>query len=135
MASGAVNTFRQLGFALGIAVLGTLFANRLITGFAGRAGLGDGHRAAALAGGGQTRALISAAPPAHHAVIDRLVHVAYAGALDRIYLVSGVGAVAGGLLVLALVRPATPSLAVPEPARAQAAQTAPQPAELSTAPR
>ncbi|WP_279571297.1 MFS transporter [Streptomyces hainanensis] len=31
MASGAVNTFRQLGFALGVAVLGTLFADRVAT--------------------------------------------------------------------------------------------------------
>jgi EmrB/QacA subfamily drug resistance transporter len=136
MASGAVNTFRQLGFALGIAVLGTLFTNRLVSGFANRAGLGDGHRAAALAGGGETRALVSAAPPASRDLVGRLVHVAYAGALDRIYLVSGVAAIAGGLLVLTLVRPASPaapaSESVPVPASAEPAR---QPAELSTAPR
>ncbi|RKN42983.1 MFS transporter [Streptomyces hoynatensis] len=35
MASGAVNTFRQLGYALGVAVLGTLFATRVSGGTSG----------------------------------------------------------------------------------------------------
>ncbi|UNO40879.1 MFS transporter [Streptomyces sp. MST-110588] len=38
MASGAVNTFRQLGYALGIAILGTVFARALRGASAGSAG-------------------------------------------------------------------------------------------------
>ncbi|RXS69050.1 MFS transporter [Streptomyces sp. TM32] len=72
MASGAVNTFRQLGFALGIAVLGTVFA----------------------------KSLHHLRPGASRAATG----TAYVSGLRDIMLLSGVVAVAGGLLVLALVR-------------------------------
>ncbi|MFI2190560.1 MFS transporter [Streptomyces sioyaensis] len=72
MASGAVNTFRQLGFALGIAVVGTVFASAL-------------HHIRP----GASRAAAGAA---------------YVSGLTDITLLSGVVAVAGGLLVLAVVR-------------------------------
>ncbi|MFF7228931.1 MFS transporter [Streptomyces sioyaensis] len=72
MASGAVNTFRQLGFALGIAVLGTVFASAL-------------HHIRPGASGAAAGA-------------------AYVSGLTDILLLSGVVAVAGGLLVLAVVR-------------------------------
>lgn len=74
MASGAVNTFRQLGYALGIAVLGTVFTTAL-------------HDAARRPGASRT-ALGSA----------------YISGLTDIMLISGVVALAGGLLVLAVVR-------------------------------
>ncbi|GAA2297346.1 MFS transporter [Streptomyces caniferus] len=73
MASGAVNTFRQLGYALGIAVLGTVFATAL--------------RDAVRPGASRTA-----------------VGSAYVSGLTDIMLISGVAALAGGLLVLAVVR-------------------------------
>nr|WP_234341273.1 MFS transporter [Streptomyces sp. NRRL S-1813] len=73
MASGAVNTFRQLGYALGIAVLGTVFATAL--------------HGAARPGASRTA-----------------VKAAYVSGLTDIMLISGVVALAGGLLVLAVVR-------------------------------
>ncbi|MFG2826536.1 MFS transporter [Streptomyces sp. NPDC048434] len=73
MASGAVNTFRQLGYALGIAVLGTVFATAL------RGGVRPGASPAAIGS-------------------------AYVSGLTDIMLISGVVALAGGLLVLAVVR-------------------------------
>ncbi|MFJ8675863.1 MFS transporter [Streptomyces sp. NPDC093589] len=72
MASGAVNTFRQLGFAFGIAVLGTVFAAALHE--AGPGGPG------------------------------RTIGAAYLDGLHRITLISGLVALAAGLLVLAVVR-------------------------------
>ncbi|MEU7177195.1 MULTISPECIES: MFS transporter [Streptomyces] len=72
MASGAVNTFRQLGFAFGIAVLGTVFATAL-------------HGAAPGAG-----------PTA--------LGAAYITGLTRVTLISGLVALAAGVLVLAVVR-------------------------------
>ncbi|GAA4252060.1 MFS transporter [Dactylosporangium darangshiense] len=78
MAAGAVNTFRQLGFALGVAVFGSIFADRL---------------------GG------------HHAPTDAVNHVT---------AVAGWVALAGGVLVLLLVRTGRPAWesrpAQPEPA-------------------
>ncbi|MFJ9415032.1 MFS transporter [Streptomyces sp. NPDC101227] len=72
MASGAVNTFRQLGFVFGIAVLGTVFADAL-------------------------HDVTPGAPPA-------AVRAAYVSGLAHITAVSGVVAVAAGVLVLAVVR-------------------------------
>ncbi|WP_051823168.1 MFS transporter [Streptomyces sp. NRRL S-1448] len=77
MASGAVNTFRQLGYALGIAVLGTVFSDAL-----------HGVRGSA----------------AHPAVSRQAVNAAYVSGLRDIAMISGLVAVAAGLLVLAVVR-------------------------------
>ncbi|MFI1994023.1 MFS transporter [Actinoplanes sp. NPDC020271] len=42
MAGGALNTFRQLGFALGVAVFGTIFANKIADAHGQPAGFADG---------------------------------------------------------------------------------------------
>jgi MFS family permease len=42
MAGGALNTFRQLGFALGVAVFGTIFADRIADAHGRPAGFADG---------------------------------------------------------------------------------------------
>jgi hypothetical protein len=80
MASGAINTFRQIGYALGIAAFGSLFASRIGPTIAA------GHPAAGRAG-------------------SHAIHAAYATAQNEIYLVAGLAAVACGLLALALIRP------------------------------
>src|SRR5581483_11833931 len=75
MAAGAVNTFRQLGFALGVAVLGGLF----------RQGLHDRMPdAAAALSGGQAKAVIARAPGSEHAVRG-----AFAQGLDLVFLTAG----------------------------------------------
>ncbi|HEV2634734.1 MAG TPA: MFS transporter [Actinocrinis sp.] len=88
MASGALNTFRQLGYALGIAVLGTVFADRLRS-------VGGAQAAGVVSGGGH--GTLSAAG-------QQVVRHAAALSLDRIYLFAGCTALVGGCLVLALVR-------------------------------
>jgi predicted MFS family arabinose efflux permease len=113
MAGGAVSTFRQLGYAFGIAVLGQVF----------RGGLS--HTAGpALAGalsGGQAGAVIARSPG-----LAPLVHRAFADGLDQMFVVAaGVGAIAG-VVVFALVRPHRPG---------DEAAPAPQAHERETAPR
>lgn len=129
MASGAVNTSRQFGFALGIAVLGTVFAARVRSVFtggvptAGGAGTDAGRDAALAAGsdgvpsgaaadhaaeaisGGHADAVIAATPqgPARHAV-ERLVGDSFVAGLDRVCVISGVVAMVAALLVFAVVR-------------------------------
>ncbi len=100
-ASAAVNTFRQLGLALGIAVLGTLFAARISTVVSdgGAPELGDALTA------GQAGRVLAAAPPTDRAGLDGLVHTAFAAGLDRIFVVAGAGALVAAALVIALVRP------------------------------
>ena len=118
MAAGAVNTGRQLGFALGIAALGSVFEAR-----AQHVLSGDGFPAASSTAraiaGGQAPALLHAAPAAAH---DRLTAAFHAAAVDGVhwvFLVSGVIGIAAGLAVLALVR---------QPAAAAHDAPAPQPA-------
>ncbi|KUL27728.1 MFS transporter [Actinoplanes awajinensis] len=52
MAGGALNTFRQLGFALGVAVFGTIFANKVSAGHGQPAAFADGLDAILLVASG-----------------------------------------------------------------------------------
>lgn len=99
MASGAVNTFRQLGYALGIALLGTVFAD----------------------------ALHEIRPPASHAAVN----AAYVAGLTDITLISGVVALAAGVLVLAVVRRGAGGEGMPG-RTGEGAAAAPEPAGART---
>jgi hypothetical protein len=89
MAGGAVNTFRQLGYALGIAVYGTVLTSRMQDTLP--------HDAAhALAGGG--------AGALRGAFGEHALRAAFADGLDAVAVAAGVTATAAGLLVIALVR-------------------------------
>jgi len=92
MAGGALNTFRQLGYAFGIAVLGEVFRGQVA------------HVAGpALAGpltSGEARVVMG-----QSAGLSRVVHQAFANGLDATFAVAaGIGIIAG-IGVLALVRP------------------------------
>ena len=108
MASGAVNTGRQLGYALGIAVLGTVFANRVQAFVTADGHLADPHGAASALSGGRAQAVLAAVPPQQHAAVQQLVHGAFAAGLDRVYLIAGGAGIVAGLLVFALVRRGEP---------------------------
>lgn len=94
MAAGAVNTFRQLGYAIGIAVLGEVF----------RGGL-EHTAGASLAGplsGGQAGAVM-----ARGSDLALLVHRAYANALDLTFVVAGAFGLVAGIAVFVFLRPRT----------------------------
>ncbi len=103
MASGAVNTFRQVGYALGIAAFGSVFAGRIRTPMTGSGLFRDPAAAAAQASQGGEQALI--ATPPRPAAASHVVHAAYASGQNSVYLAAGIAAVAGGVLVLAFIRP------------------------------
>ncbi|MFD0638937.1 MFS transporter [Catenulispora yoronensis] len=77
MASGAVNTARQLGNALGIAVLGVLFHSGL-SNSAHDAGIGDLTDRLAS---GQSGAVLAQTAPERRAALDHLIHAAFASGL------------------------------------------------------
>ncbi|MFI6533836.1 MFS transporter [Nonomuraea sp. NPDC050547] len=89
MAAGALNTFRQLGQAFGVAVLGSVFRAAAEGRMAGR--LADPAGATDLLASGQ--AWLLPAGPAREA---------FAGGLNAAYLVAGVGGLVAGVLVLVL---------------------------------
>jgi hypothetical protein len=105
MAGGAITTARQLGFAIGIAVLGTVFAGRAEHDLAGRGAPEPEQTAHALAGG-QAARILGALPDGLRDTVDRALHAAAVAGLDAAFLVSAGVGLAGGIAVLILVRPA-----------------------------
>ncbi|MEV5608653.1 MFS transporter [Streptomyces sp. NPDC052225] len=98
MAGGSLNTFRQLGYALGIAVFGTVLISRMQDTLP----RGAAH---ALAGGG--------ADALRGRIPEQSLHTAFAQGLNSASLVAGCVALVAGFLVLVLVR--SPQTPVAEP--------------------
>ncbi|MER6958542.1 MFS transporter [Streptomyces sp. NPDC000618] len=90
MAGGAVNTVRQLGFALGVAVFGTVATSRMTDTLP--------HDASHTLAGGGAAAL-------RGAFSEHTLRSAFASGLDAALVVAGCTGVAAAVLVLALVRP------------------------------
>ena len=117
MASGAVNTARQLGFAVGVAVLGTVFTTGAVS-LLRDAGTSDPSGLASALSAGQAPALVAGADPDMRAGFADLLGAAYADGLRDVFLACGVAGIVGGLLVLWLVRSAPPeSGGRPQPQR------------------
>jgi EmrB/QacA subfamily drug resistance transporter len=115
MASGTNNTFRQVGIATGIAVLGAIFQSQVVSkttsvlqqSATGREVLhfGGSNLDAALAGGG-VRA-VAASPQVPGPAKAELIHayqVGFSGALNHITLVATIVAFVGAVMGAALVR-------------------------------
>ncbi|GAA2485362.1 MFS transporter [Streptomyces longisporus] len=113
MAGGAINTFRQLGLALGIAVYGTVLTSRMQSTLP--------HDAAhALAGG--------AAGALRGGFSEHALRSAFASGLNTAAVAAGLTATVAGALVIVLVRTA-------RPARTEVTETsAPTLTEEGTAP-
>ena len=108
MASGINSTFRQVGIATGIAVLGTIFAHQVAdgvrTGLAGTPAADQSDRIATGVTGGQTEAVIQAAPAG---VRDQLAAVAtssFVDALNHITAIAMVLAFVSAALCFVLIR-------------------------------
>jgi EmrB/QacA subfamily drug resistance transporter len=103
MASGAVNTARQLGFAVGIAVLGTVF-----TAGAGaalrEAGRADAVGLVSALSAGQAPLLIAAVDEEARASLTELLSAAYVDGLRGVFLTASGAALIGALVVVVLVR-------------------------------
>jgi EmrB/QacA subfamily drug resistance transporter len=108
MASGINSTFRQVGIAGGIAVLGAVFESAIRSDLAPRlAGTPFAGRAAALAhavSGGGAQRIIASVPGAHRAQASTAIHAAFASSMNDILLIGALVAMTGAALALALVR-------------------------------
>ncbi len=113
MAAGAVNTARQLGFALGIAGLGSVFAARAAHVLGDHSVPRPDEVSRALAGG-QARALLAHASGAGgRGPLNDALHAASVQGVQWAFLVSGIAGVLAGLAVLAMVRPSAGDRAAP----------------------
>jgi predicted MFS family arabinose efflux permease len=108
MASGINNTFRQVGIATGIAVLGSIFQSQiqsyLAPKLAGTPVAGHAAAAARAVAGGAAQQVVGRVPAAHRGQAVVAVHASFVSAMNDILLVAGVVAFAGAALALVLVR-------------------------------
>jgi EmrB/QacA subfamily drug resistance transporter len=102
MAAGAVNTSRQLGFAFGIALLGSVFSAR-IESVLRHHDVANAAKTAHLVSGGQAGRVLAQAPASGRAHLDTALHAATVSAVQYTFLVAGVIGAIAGLLVLWLV--------------------------------
>ncbi|OON81771.1 MFS transporter [Streptomyces tsukubensis] len=96
MAGGAVNTFRQLGYALGVAAFGTVVTSGMTDSL--RASTHDPAGAAHTLAGGAASALRGSVP-------EGALRSAFASGLNGAALVAGIVGIVGGAAVLLLMRP------------------------------
>ncbi len=109
MASGINSTFRQVGIATGIALLGTLFSSQVksevVRQVAGKASLAhQGPKIAAAVQSGEVGQLIAKLPPQARQATAQITRGAFASGLDRILLVAAIIALASGVLSFLLIR-------------------------------
>ncbi len=114
MASGANNTFRQVGIATGIAALGTVFQTQiqhrtlaaLASTPAGQAVVAHGGAAlqGALAGGGVREAVHAIPSAGAREALLQAYRVGFSGTLDRLMVIGAVVALIGSVGSFALVR-------------------------------
>jgi hypothetical protein len=106
MASGINSTFRQVGIATGIALLGTLFSSQLRDFVAahGSALGGRGPQIAAAIQSGRIGPVLQHLPPAARPAVEQVTRAAFASGLNLILLVAAIIALAGGVVSLAAIR-------------------------------
>jgi predicted MFS family arabinose efflux permease len=109
MASGINSTFRQVGIATGIALLGTLFSSHVksdvLHQVAGNPTLAhQGPKIAAAVQSGGVGQLIAKLPPQARQAVAEVTRAAFTSGLNRILLVAAVIALAAGVLALLLIR-------------------------------
>ena len=144
MASGINSTVRQIGIATGIALLGTLFANRLTSAVGALpAGTPFAARSAEISSAlrnGDAQRLFAATAPQQRGLLTGIVTGSFTTALNEILLVAAILSFVSGVLAFTLIRAKDlVSHARPDQAAAPAGQLAEDqhyPAEVAgTAPQ
>ena len=109
MASGINSTFRQVGIATGIALLGTLFSSQVTAEVMARVsavpGLArSGPRIAAAVQSGEIGPVIARLPAPARQAVSTITRAAFTTGLNRILLVAAIIALASGVVSLAAIR-------------------------------
>jgi EmrB/QacA subfamily drug resistance transporter len=103
MASGIVNTARQLGLAFGVAILGTVFTSRAADVLADK-NVPNSTDLASAVSGGQSAAVLAQAPAAFRGQLDVAIHDAFATGLHGAFVLAGSLGLVGALLCYLLLR-------------------------------
>jgi fucose permease len=108
-ASGANNTFRQVGIAGGIAVLGAIFEasishtlnkSVLVYHLSGA----QLNQAVSAVSGGQSARVISSAPLQYHPIISQITHQAFITGFNELLVVTPIIALVGAIFTFVLIR-------------------------------
>jgi EmrB/QacA subfamily drug resistance transporter len=120
MAAGAVNTARQLGLAIGIAILGGVFSSKITDHLAVQP---HGSSLADATASGGAQGILAHAPAAARGHLDTAIHAAVGSALGTTFLVAGIAGMLGSALVAVLMRErrGVPATTQPSDARYTAA--------------
>jgi EmrB/QacA subfamily drug resistance transporter len=118
MAAGAANTARQLGFAFGIATLGSVFTARA-QGVLSDHGVPSAAGVARAVAGGQSRRLLAQIPVAARGTAEKAIRASAVAGVQSTLLVAGLVGLLAAALVFALMRPVADS-GLPAAERAQA---------------
>jgi EmrB/QacA subfamily drug resistance transporter len=109
MASGINSTFRQVGIATGIALLGTLFSNKVKSDVVARVsavpGLShQGQRIATAVQSGEIGQVIAKLPPHARQAVGQITRASFTAGLNLILLVAAIIALVSGVVALAAIR-------------------------------
>jgi predicted MFS family arabinose efflux permease len=109
MASGINSTFRQVGIATGIALLGTLFSNnvrdQVLAGVAAVPGLSHrGPQIATAVQSGEIAHIISKLPSHARQAVAAITRAAFTTGLNRILLVAAIIALVSAVVALVTIR-------------------------------
>jgi EmrB/QacA subfamily drug resistance transporter len=109
MASGISSTFRQVGIATGIALLGSLFASKVTSDVVAHVAAtptlaGRGQSIATAVQSGQIGSLLEQLPPSLRGQVALITKDAFTTALNRIILVAAIIAIAAGVIAFLTIR-------------------------------
>jgi EmrB/QacA subfamily drug resistance transporter len=109
MASGISSTFRQVGIATGIALLGSLFSSKVSSEVHERVAAvpalaGQGSTIATAVQSGAIGTLLSRLPASSRATVANITTSAFTAGLNRILLVAAIVAFAAGVISLLTIR-------------------------------
>lgn len=106
LASGLVNTGRQLGLAFGVALLGTVFQSAATVNLTDAGAPQAEASAQGIAAGGMPE-IVASVPAPSRLVAEQSLKAAFADGLDTVFLVAGVAGVVVGILIVLLIRSRT----------------------------
>jgi EmrB/QacA subfamily drug resistance transporter len=107
MASGALNTARQLGYALGIAALGLACKGAVGDRLTDTPGIRSAGEAARAVTGGQAHVLLAGVSAPRRAGLDQAIQGAFAHGLDVTLLAAAGAGLVAALIVAVALRPRT----------------------------
>jgi predicted MFS family arabinose efflux permease len=136
MASGINTTFRQIGIAVGIAVYGSIFSSALRSEMEDRLSSSpelagrSGQIADAVQQGDPSQA-IAATPSSLQGQLVDAIHASFVSAMNDLLIISGIVALAGGVLAILLIRSKDFIASRPQSASENAAEAVPASVHLA----